>query len=94
MVQLSPTIKTVAGSCRLRNMKAYIMLCMDQLLLPGTHCSGGIVLGDPFLVHSSLDVKEFIASIIDHLYFIEYGALDQEESSVKIVKVGIRLLTE
>ncbi|CAN8068627.1 unnamed protein product [Agarophyton chilense] len=94
MVQLCPTIKTVAGPCRLRNIKAYIMPCKDTTLLPGADCAGEIVLGNLFLVHSGLDVTDFLANNIDHLSSLDYGALNTIKHPVKVGKLGARLLTD
>ena len=93
-VQICPTIKTVAGSCRLRNIKAYIMPCDDKSVFPGADSPGEIALGNPFLVHSGLDVTDFLANNIDRLSSLDYGVLDREDRPSKIGKLGIRLLTE
>jgi len=89
MVQLCPTIKTVAGPCRLRNIKAFIMPCDDVSIMPGADCAGEIILGNPFLVHSGLDVTDFLADNIDHLSKIDYGALNTIKHPTKIGKLGV-----
>jgi len=76
LVKLCPTIKTIAGPCRLRNIKPYIMLCDDTSIMPGADCTGEIILGNPFLVYSSLDVTDFLADNMDHLSTLDYGALN------------------
>ena len=58
-VQVCPTLKTVAGPCRLRNINAHIMPCSDKYVVNGAACSGELVLGNPFLIYSGLDVKDF-----------------------------------
>ena len=93
-VKICPTIKTVAGPCCLRNVKAYIMPCTDTNVIPGADCAGEIVLGNPFLVHSGLDVTDFIANNIDHLSKIDYGALNSVKHQETLGELGVRLLTE
>eukprot|EP00171_Calliarthron_tuberculosum_P007262 IDg7262t1 len=92
-VQLNPTLQTVAGPCRLRNIKAYIMPCGDTSIMAGAGCPGEIVLGNPVLVHSGLDVKDFIADNIERLSSLDYGDLFKEERPTKIGKLGVKLLT-
>ncbi|CAN8067564.1 unnamed protein product [Agarophyton chilense] len=94
MVQLCPTITTVAGPCRLRNIKAYIMPCNDNTLLPGAYSTVEIVLGNPFLVPSGLDVTDFLANNIYHLSSLDYGALNTVKHPVKVGKLAVRLLTD
>lgn len=53
-VQINPTLQTVAGPCRLRNIKAYIMPCEDTHTLSSASCPGEIVLGNPFLYMQAL----------------------------------------
>ncbi len=92
-VQISPKLSTVAGPCRLRNIKAHIMPCDETTAVYGVSCPGEIILGNPFLVHSGLNVTDFIAENIDHLSPLDYGNLHGEAVPDKIGKLGVKLLT-
>lgn len=61
--QISPLIQTVAGPCRLRNVKVKILEDQYTYVSPGNACSGEIVLGNPFLIASGLNVKDFLANL-------------------------------
>ncbi len=49
--------------------------------------------GNPFFVHSVLNVTEFIAGNIGHLLTLDYGNLNGEAVPDKIYKLGVELLT-
>lgn len=69
-VQICPTIKNVAGTCRLRSTRAHTMSFNDEIAFPGADFAGEIMLETPFLVHSGLDFTDFFANNIDHLFFL------------------------
>lgn len=94
MVQLCPTRKTVAGPCRLRNIKANIMPCTDTTLASVADCADEIVLENAFVVHSGLDVTDFLAKNIDDLSTLDYGSLHSGNASIKVGKLGVCILTE
>ena len=93
VVEISPVLQTVAGPCRLRNVKAHIMPDEDTYIKPGAACSGEIFLGNPFLIRSGLDVKDFVATNISRLSAIDYGALHNEPMSTEVGKLGCKLLS-
>ncbi len=66
-VQISPKLSTVACPCRLRNIKAHIMPCDETSTVDGASCPGEIILGNPFLVRSGLNVTDFVAESIERL---------------------------
>ena len=93
-VIISPTLRTAAGPCTLRNIKAHIVEDQDISTRPGASCPGEIILGNPFLVRSGLNVKDFIANNIDSLASIDYSDLNETKPKSSLGKLGIRLITE
>ncbi len=69
------------------------MPCDETVAVDGASCPGEIILGNPFLVHSGLNVTDFIAENIDHLSSLDYGSLHVEDVPEKIGKLGVKLLT-
>ncbi len=63
-MQIRPKLSTVAG---LRNIKAHIVPCDETTAFDGASCAGEIILGNPFLVHSGLNVTVSIAENIERL---------------------------
>lgn len=94
MVDISPTLQTVAGPCCLRNIRAHIMPDEDTVIRPGTDCPGEVVLGNPFLVLSGLDVKDFVTKHIDKLASIDYESVNAEDTPATIGKLGSRILSQ
>ena len=92
-VQINPTLDTVAGPCKLRNITAFIMPCSSQSTTQGAACAGEIVLGNPFLLHSGLNVSDFIAENLSRLSSLDYGDLNQESAPTTIGKLGRTLLS-
>ena len=92
-VQLSPTFKTVAGPWRLRNVAAHIMQLSEKFVIDGSVCSGEIVLENPLLVLSRLDVKDFISKNIEHLFTLDFGYLYEDDSPSSFGKLGKSLLS-
>lgn len=94
VTQVSPLIQTVAGPCRLRNVNVQIMEDKDPYVQPNNPCAGEIILGNPFLITSGLDVKDFLAKHFERLASIDYGDLDQEKHTAKVGKLGLKLLSQ
>ncbi len=69
------------------------MPCDETTAVDGASCPGEIILGNPFLVHSGLNVTDFIDENIDHLSSLDYGNLHDEDVPDKIGKLGVKLLT-
>lgn len=93
VVQICPLLQTMAGPCRLRNIKCYITKDHDETIQPGNDCPGEIILGNPFLIASGLDVKDFLADNIDHLSSLDFGELITDDVG-KVGKLGISLLSQ
>ena len=91
--QINPLIQTMAGPCRLRNISVKIISDNDNHVVPGNACAGEIILGNPFLKASGLDVKDFLADNIERLSAIDYGNLEVEERTAKVGKLGLKLLS-
>lgn len=91
--QINPLIQTMAGPCRLRNVNVKILSDNDNHVSPGNDCAGEIILGNPFLVKSGLNVKDFLANNIDRLASIDYGIVQVEEDTAKVGKLGLKLLS-
>ncbi len=72
-VQISPKLSTFAGLRRLRNIKAHNMPCDETSTVDGASCPREIILGNAFLVHSGLNVTDFIAENIKRLSFLHCG---------------------
>ncbi len=83
----------MAGPCRLRNISVKIISDNDNHVVPGNACAGEIILGNPFLKASGLDVKDFLADNIERLSAIDYGNLEVEERTAKVGKLGLKLLS-
>lgn len=66
----------------------------DSYVQTDNACDGEIILGNPFLIASGLDVKYFLAKHIERLASIDYGELDQEEPTAKDGKLGLKLLSQ
>ncbi len=58
----------------------------------GASCPGEIILGNPFLVHSGLNVTDFIAENIEQLSFLDYGNLHGDPAPTKVGKLSMKLL--
>ncbi len=69
------------------------MPCDETTAPDGASCPGEIILGNPFLVHSGLNVTDFIAENIDDLSSLDYGNLHGEAVPDKIGKLCVKLLT-
>ena len=91
--QINPIIQTMAGPCRLRNVKVKILSDNDIHVVPGNACAGEIILGNPFLIASGLNVKDFLADNIERLATIDYGKLQVPEKNTKVGKLGMKLLS-
>ena len=91
-VQISPSIDTMAGPCRLRNLNVSILEDKDTYIRPGHACSGEIILGNPFLLASGLDVKDFLATNFERLASIDYGSLGTTSHPTTVGKLGMKLL--
>lgn len=81
-VTINPKLNMVAGHCRLRN------------ILPVASCAGKIVFGNSFLLHASLDVKDFRAENIQKLYLLDYADLKNDGTLPKLGKIGVKLLAQ
>ncbi len=66
-VEISPKLSTGAGPWRLKNIKAHIVPCEENSAVDGASCPGECVLANLFLVHSGLNVTDFIVENIEHL---------------------------
>ncbi len=77
-----PKLNTSAGPCRLRIIEARIMPYEETNTVEGASCPGEIVLGNPILVHTGLNVTEFIAENIDRLSSLDYGNLHERNFSL------------
>lgn len=93
IAEVSPLLQTIAGPCRLRNIRAHIMADKDDCAKPGNACAGELVLGNPFLIRSGLNVKDFVANNLSHLASIDYGELQREEAPSKVGKLGFKILS-
>lgn len=87
-------LKTMAGPCRFRNINVKILSDNDTSVRPGNGCAAEIILGNPFLVTSGVNVKDFLADNIERLYSIDYGDLQVESETSKVGKLGMSLLSD
>ena len=94
-VKINPILQTVAGLCCLRNIEAQILPDEGSFVKPGTACPGEIFLGNPFLIRSGLDVKDFLTKNIDRLASIDYGDVTdvEEENSTTVGKLGLKVIS-
>lgn len=83
----------MAAPCRLGNINVRMLSENDGKVAPGNVCAGEIILGNPFLKASGVDVKDFLADNIERRSSIDYGTLDVEESTAKVGKLGLKLLS-
>ena len=90
--QMSPSVDTMAGPCRLRNLHLSILENNESHIRPGHSCAGEIILGNPFLVASGLDVKDFLASNLEKLASIDYGTLETLSVPSRVGNLGMHLL--
>ena len=91
-LDISPRLQTVAGPCRLRNIRAQVMPDEETFARPGTACADDrIVLGNPFLVRAGPDVKEFVTKNLEKLSYIDYGEIRHVEA-FKVGKLGSRII--
>lgn len=89
IAQLSPLIQTIAGPCRLRNIKFHDTEYTEKFVRTGNDCAGEIILGNPFLIASGLDVKEFLADNIERLSSLGFGELIHDDDDGKVGKLGL-----
>ncbi len=66
--------------------------CDETTAVDGASCPGEIILGNPFLVHSGLNVTDFIAEYIERLSSLDYGNLHGDPAPAKAEKLGVKLL--
>lgn len=92
--QICPKVNTMAGPCTLHNVNVKILSDKDAHVFPGYDCAGEIILGNPWLVHSGLNVKDFLADNIERLASIDYGNLQVQEETAKVGKLGLKLLSQ
>ncbi len=69
------------------------MPCDETSTVHGASCPGEIILGNPFPVHSDLNVTDFIAENIDRLASLDYGNLHGDPAPTKVRRIGVELLT-
>ncbi len=69
------------------------MPCDENSTVDGASCPCEIILGNPVLVHSGLNVTDFIAENIDRLSSLDYGNLHGDPAPTKVRKLGMKLLT-
>lgn len=93
-IQLYPTLETVAGPCHSRKINAFVMPCNDIHLIQGAACPGELVLGNPLITRTGLDIKEFIADYISRLSLIDFDDLCREEEPTTTGKLSVKLLTQ
>lgn len=84
----------MSGPCRLRNIEFQIIEDSDTVVSAGFGSSGEIVLGNPFLISSGLNGKDFLADNIQSLSAIDYNELHQEEQTLRVGKLGFTLLSQ
>ena len=82
----------MAGPFRLRNLNVSILEDKDTYIRPGHACSGEIILGNPFLVASGLNVKDFLATNLERLASIDYGSLETTSNPTTVGRLGMKLL--
>ncbi len=69
------------------------MPCDETTAVHGASCPGEIILGNPFLVQSGLNISA-IAENIEHLWSVDYGNVHGDAIRIKIGKLGVQLLTK
>lgn len=61
---------------------------------PGTVCPGEIFLGNPFLIYSSLNVKDFVAQNIERLSSTDFCEIHAKKTSTKVGKFGLKVISQ
>ena len=92
-VLVAPILNTIAGTCRLRNIKAYIITDSEIRSLPEVASLEEIFLGNISLLQVGLDVKDFIAGSVDRLSQLDYKPPANTKDDSKIGNLDVRLLT-
>lgn len=90
--QMCPLLRTSAGPCRIRNVEVNVTEDTDMYVRPGNDSAGEIVLGNSILKRMGWDVKEVLADNIDLLSSTDFGDLPSEEATVKVGKLGLKLV--
>ena len=80
-VQICMILKTVAGPCRICN-----------IIPEGADCAGEMILGYSLLIHSGLDVKDFISNNLERLLSLDFADTHNEENTTKVGKLGKKLI--
>lgn len=64
-ISILPQLLTVAGHCRLRNLRPYVITSTEKNVAEGAACAGELILGNIFLKLSGLGVRDFISNRIE-----------------------------
>lgn len=85
-VKVNPILKTVARPFRIRIINTYIISCTDKSSSTGAAFPRVLLVGNSFLVHCELDMKDFINEHIERLSFLDFSDLFKEENPTNIGK--------
>lgn len=91
-VQIYPKLDTMADTCLICNIKALIMKWDEKVIVEGAACPGAIIPVNTFLVHSELDVKDFIDDNAERLYSLYFGNINLDPALYIMGKIGVTLL--
>lgn len=93
IVKINLTLQTTDRKWTLHHITTFFVPIEEDDVRYEATCVGGLALGNPFLVHSGLNVVDFMATIRGTIVFIDYDQLDSQVSPEKLYKPSVIFLT-